>query len=138
MRLVTYPNLCKACLEGLWLSLLRRVNLIDDVREECIWTPAPSPSTSGLWIRRLEIKLVPLAQFRLEPVSATETLTITWSKDGQVLESLSNKTRIDIDGRVSTGTFRVDVKFATDEVRKDPDRRLTSIGEYTITMRCGI
>ncbi|KAK6992530.1 hypothetical protein R3P38DRAFT_3225605 [Favolaschia claudopus] len=31
MRQVTTPNFCKACIEGLWLALLRNVSLIDDI-----------------------------------------------------------------------------------------------------------
>ncbi|KAK7689832.1 hypothetical protein QCA50_006471 [Cerrena zonata] len=60
MRIVTTPNFCKACLEGLWHSLLRRVDLIDDIVTDCEIAPG-FPTT---WKRTLDLKLVPLAQFR--------------------------------------------------------------------------
>lgn len=136
MRLVTFPDLCKACLEGLWLSLLQRVNLIEGVHEECIWTPASFSPFPGHWKKRLEVQLIPLARLRVEPISATETFTIIWTKDGQVLEDFTNKTRIEVDDGEALGTFSIDVKFATEEVRKDPHGRLTSRTEYTISHRC--
>ena len=134
MRQVTYPNFCKACLEGLWLSLLRHVNLIDDVNEKCVWL-SPSPA-SGRWKKTLEIQLVPLAHLRAEPVSTSEAFTIIWTKDGQVLEGFTNKTRIEIDHGKALGIYRIHVEFATEEVRKDPHGYLTSGREYVISKRC--
>ncbi|KAJ7644444.1 IgA peptidase M64-domain-containing protein [Roridomyces roridus] len=85
MRLVTTPNFCKACLEGLWLKLLRNISLIDSIEESC----ADDSST-------LNLALVPLAQFRTAAVvGLDESYAVTWYKDGLVLSGWTNKTRLD-------------------------------------------
>jgi hypothetical protein len=137
MRLVTYPNFCKACSEGLWLSLLQRIDLLDDVNEGCIWTPASSTSSLGHWKKRLNVQLVPLAHLRVEPVSSAESFTITWSKDGQIIERFENETSMEMNDGAALGTFSIDVTFRTEEVRKDPHGHLISNREYTISKRCG-
>ena len=82
MRIVTSPNFCKVCLEGLWYSLLRRVDLIDDLEVEC------SSQAGGTgFLRTANLKLVPLAQFRADAVTANESYSVTWYKDGKVLDA---------------------------------------------------
>jgi hypothetical protein len=126
MRQVTTPNFCKACLEGLWLQLLRGVSLIDTVEESCSTHAEPSVST-------LTLRLVPLAQLRATAVlGLDESYTITWSKDGAVLPGLTNKTQVD----VAPGTYSVDVKYSTTEVRVDPKNLLTARMEYTVSKTC--
>ncbi|KAJ7134230.1 IgA peptidase M64-domain-containing protein [Mycena epipterygia] len=123
MRIVTTPNFCKACLEGLWLSLLRGVNLIDDIEASC--TDAPTST--------LNLHLVPLAQFRAAAVAGlNESYTITWSKDDAVLGEWTNKTQVD----VGPGTYAVSVKYATNEVKVDPDNLLSDYMEYTVSETC--
>ncbi|KAJ6465034.1 IgA peptidase M64-domain-containing protein [Mycena vitilis] len=130
MRIVTTPNFCKACLEGLWLSLLRNVSLIDSVEEFC---PLPAAAAANASLTTLLLRLVPLAQFRAAAVQGLdENYTITWSKDGRVLAGLANKTRVD----VSPGTYTVDVKYTTNEVRVDRDNLLTAQMEYTVSEDC--
>jgi hypothetical protein len=141
MRAVTSPNFCKVCIEGLWLSLLSRVNFIDDVHEGCQWHSTESPNSKGHWKRTLEIHLVPLAQFRDDrdaaSIKAAESYTITWSKGGKALEMFTNKTRLELDDETAVGTYTIDVKYATDEVRVDKDGLLISGGDYTVAKRCG-
>ncbi|KAJ7621542.1 IgA peptidase M64-domain-containing protein [Mycena polygramma] len=129
MRIVTTPNFCKACLEGLWLSLLRNVSLIDAVEEFC---PLPAADADAS-LTILLLRLVPLAHFRAAAVQGLdESYTVTWSKDGRVLSELANKTRVD----VSPGTYTVDVKYTTNEVRVDRDNLLTAQMEYTVSEDC--
>ncbi|KAJ7109074.1 IgA peptidase M64-domain-containing protein [Mycena crocata] len=120
MRIVTTPNFCKACLEGLWLRLLRNVSLIDGMDALCV-----TDSSTDLVLR-----LVPLAQFRARAVAGLdESYTVTWSKDGTTISDWTNKTVVD----ASPGSYTVDVKYATSEVRVDPDNLLSARMEYTVS-----
>lgn len=83
MRIVTTPNFCKACLEGLWLSLLRRVDFIDTVTSSCTQVGVSPPR----FHRVLDLDLVPLGQFRLSGEQVQkESYSIAWKKDGVALE----------------------------------------------------
>ncbi|OBZ71631.1 hypothetical protein A0H81_08541 [Grifola frondosa] len=147
MRIVTTPNFCKVCTEGLWYALLKRVDLIDGVRAGCRWEDDPAPATEvdvsrgaqkrGKWWKTLDLNLVPLAQFRADPVGVEESYTITWKKDGHTLEAFTNKTRLEVEDEGARGTYTIDVKFATEEVRVDPDNLLASGGDFVVTRRCG-
>jgi len=127
MRVVTTPNFCKACLEGLWLQLLRNVSLIDGIDEFCIAHAEARMSTA------LSLRLVPLAQLRTAAVDKLhESYTVTWSKDGAVQDDLTNKTHV----VVEPGTYSVSVKYTTSEVRVDQDNRLSAHMDYTVTDNC--
>ncbi|KAG1777226.1 IgA peptidase M64-domain-containing protein [Suillus placidus] len=124
MRSVTKPNFCKVCLEGLWLSLLKRIDLIDNFKIMC--------GTDRH--RILEVDLVPLAEFREHPISSEESYSIAWSKDGKVLPQFANMTHIDVDDEV--GTYHIDVQFSTEEVRVDKDGLLGASRSFTVTETC--
>ena len=124
MRSVTKPNFCKVCLEGLWLSLLKRVDLIDDFRTTC----------ARGHNRTFEVDLVPLAEFRGNPVSSQESYKITWSKDGEVLPQFANATHIDVSDEV--GTYLLDVLFSTEEVHVDRAGLLGASRSYSVTETC--
>ncbi|KAG6902534.1 hypothetical protein C0995_015352 [Termitomyces sp. Mi166 len=137
MRSVITPDFCKVCIEGLWLSLLRRVNLIDDIEEGCEQGALKSSksSTSG-WIKTLDLKLVPLAQFR-EPQSRTnESYTIKWWKDHKLLMEFTNQTRLALNDVDAIGTYSISVIFSTNEVRLDKDNLLTAAYTYQISATC--
>lgn len=125
MRKVTTPNFCKVCLEGLWLALLKRVDLIDSIAERCNHDKTKS----------IDLRLVPLAHLRddSDTVDVKESLTIRWSRDGQALENLTNQTSITVDG---AGKYVVDVEFATEEVKVDVDGLLKAKGELTVKDEC--
>ncbi|KAI0075088.1 hypothetical protein K474DRAFT_1600448 [Panus rudis PR-1116 ss-1] len=142
MRIVTTPNFCKACLEGLWLSLLRRVDFIDNIDTSCELTPT-FPSR---WKRTLDLKLVPLGQFRPELVldevkldDSSEKYEIHWYKDGRALPEFDDLTHVEVDDEDGggVGIYSVEVKFTTSEVRVDPDGLLLSGGDFNIVDRCG-
>jgi hypothetical protein len=124
MCTVTKPNFCKVCLEGLWLSLLKRVNLIDDFITTCKHDRR----------RSFEVNLVPLAEFREGPVSSQESYRITWLKDGEVLPQFAGMTHIDVGDEV--GTYSVEVQFSTEEVRVDKDGLLGASRSYTVAETC--
>lgn len=121
MRKVTTPNFCKVCLEGLWLTLLKRVDLIDSIEERCNHDKTKS----------IDLGLVPLAHLRddSDALDVEESLTIRWSKDGQVLEEYTNQTSIVVG---SIGKYSVDVEFATEEVKVDVDGFLKARGELMV------
>lgn len=126
MRIVTTPNFCKVCLEGLWHSLLRRVDLIDNVEVGC----------SELDRRTVSLNLVPLAEFRTDAVAASESYSIMWYKDGRVLDAFTNTTALDLDDGEALGHYTVDVQFSTEEVRVDKDNLLFSRSDFDIADRC--
>ncbi|KAH9850218.1 IgA peptidase M64-domain-containing protein [Lenzites betulinus] len=132
MRIVTTPNFCKPCLEGLWHALLRRVDLIEDLRPAC----APSASASGASVRTLDLSLVPLAHLREHPVGVEESYTITWLKDGAVVEAFANQTRLE-DAGDAMGSYVVRVQYATEEVRVDKDELLSSTAAVFVGSTCG-
>ncbi|KAF7292550.1 hypothetical protein MKEN_01471300 [Mycena kentingensis (nom. inval.)] len=126
MRIVTTPNFCKACLEGLWLSLLRNITLIDGLDE----IHAVDGDTTAV---QLTLRLVPLAQFRAVPIAGLdESYTITWldASTGKVLGDLANQTEVVLPA--GTDTVRVHVRYTTNEVRVDPDNLLTAQANYTV------
>ncbi|KAH7920291.1 hypothetical protein BV22DRAFT_1098340, partial [Leucogyrophana mollusca] len=134
MRNVAYPNFCKVCLEGLWMSLLKRVDLIDNDRESCAWKPALIAGVAGHWKRTVELELVPLAHLRKDPASTKESYTITWSKDGEVMQALANQTQIVVDDVL--GTYEANVELATDGVRVDRHGWLTAGRTFVFASRC--
>jgi hypothetical protein len=121
MRTLANPNFCNVCLEGLWGSLLKRVDLIQDLRVTC-------PESSG---RVVEVNLVKLAQFRESPIESAESYTIVWTRNGRVLEALTNLTKVELSD--AEGTYHVDVAYAVDQVRSDPRGYLHASRTFDVT-----
>ncbi|KAG8965554.1 hypothetical protein FRC00_000030 [Tulasnella sp. 408] len=125
MRRVTEPDFCPPCLEALWLQHFKRVELIDELALRCL-NPRGSDSksqdqakltTGGRAI--LDLKLVPLAQFRRLPstmISAMESFTIKWYKDMILLHEHTNSTSLPVD---KSGVYEVRVEFSTSHIRRD-------------------
>lgn len=159
MRAVTKPNFCKACMENLWLELLKRVNLVDGVSERCVPDNHETTSISHVPVMRkeIELNLIPLAHLRrrhdgsgeehknlLDLVGredvASERYTVLWSKDGQPLEKHTNQTTIDL-GRSDAndtivGTYIAQVKFSSDAIRWTDDSALVGRVEYHVHSGC--
>jgi hypothetical protein len=114
MRTMHSVDFCDACIEGLWLSLLRPLSLIDTVTQK-----AQSDGSTNV-----TVDLLPLAQFRDVP-RETESYTIFWyGADGEtVLEQWTNQTSAIIEE--GAGSFEIDVTFQTTQVRVDSDGLLT-------------
>ena len=129
MRIVTTPNFCSACVEGLWYALLRRVALIDDLAPSC------GAGTQFERQRVLDLSLVPLAHLRDTPVDVEEGYAITWVKDGVEVPAFANQTRLIDDGN-AVGSYAVKVRYWTEEVRVDPEALLESVAAVTVTTRC--
>ena len=133
---MTTPNFCKVCLEGLWLSLLRRVNLIDGIKEDC-QERTMGDDAPALWVKTIEVQLIPLAHLRFDAQASRESYTIIWRKDGQILDEFTNKTVLEIDNHLIPANYSLSVGFATDEVRRDDDGVLQSRQDLVISERCG-
>ncbi|EPT00242.1 hypothetical protein FOMPIDRAFT_1163230 [Fomitopsis schrenkii] len=131
MRIVTTPNFCKVCLEDLWLKLLRRVDLIDSLRTSCV-------RKGREWVRHLELDLVPLGQFREEPVDVKESYSIIWTKDGRVLEEFTNERVLEIPDAGAAGVYTAHVEYLTEEVRVDKEGLLKSNREHRILATCEV
>lgn len=131
MRLVTTPNLCKVCLETLWIKLLRNVTLIDNINETCDHQRADPTSLTKV----LSVDLLPLAHLRKSPVVPKESYSILWKKDGNVLPDFINKTFVEVEDEKSIGSYTITVKFSTEEVRLDSSR-LESELKYDVRETC--
>ena len=130
MRIVTTPDFCSACTEGLWHALLRRVSLIDGLTLGCTTQPGSARSA-----RTLDLALVPLAHLRDAPAGVAEALEITWVKDGRAVPAFANRTRL-VDDGAAVGSYAVRVRYRTEEVRVDPDGLLEATAAVVVTTRC--
>ncbi|KAH9906054.1 IgA peptidase M64-domain-containing protein [Xylariomycetidae sp. FL2044] len=111
MRNMQSVDFCDACMEGLWLSLLGPLSLVDNVTQ--VITPDGSTNVT--------LELLPLAQFRQVPNAHAEAYTIFWygADEDVVLDEFTNSTSALLD---STATeFGVEVRFWTEQVRVDED-----------------
>ena len=123
MRVVTSASFCSVCLEGLWLSLLKRVSLIDDFSVTLPTSEEPVV---------LQISLVPFGEMRKPTTGVlTEFYTIKWEKDGEHLPQFTNSTKIVVN-ESAHGTWRVFVRLHTTEVKVDINRLLESRAEVQI------
>ncbi|GAP91834.1 hypothetical protein SAMD00023353_6700150 [Rosellinia necatrix] len=122
MRSIYSPNYCHACLEGLWLALLRPLSLVDGVTR----TAQPDGST------RVALDLLPLAQFRQIPIPHREAYAIRWyGADGRtVLEQWTNSTSALFAPGVAE--FVVEVAFSSEQIRVDKDGVTTQKKRYKI------
>lgn len=120
MRIVTTPNFCKVCVEGLWHALLRRINLIDDVKLG--WSTNGPKSV----LRNIELQLVALGQFRESPVPGEEFI-IRWKRNGEDLPDFANSSSITVENEPAM--YTAEVQLVTPEVRTDPHGYLRSTVE---------
>lgn len=108
MRQVVLPHFCQPCLEGLWLQLLKRVDLIDEL---VINYDDPE---GNVYIR---LTPVPLGEFRGDRMSPVESLKISWALNGTNLPQYSGKDVIVLPRTDAAGSWQVYTDFQTEEVR---------------------
>lgn len=123
MRLVTTPNFCSACLEGLWHALLAKVRLIDSLEYV--------PAASGCGSLGLELVAIGQLRNRREPISAKESYSIRWSRIDEELKEYENQTTIPAIG----GSYTVQVQYHSEEVIVDPYGRLHDEESYIVDCR---
>jgi len=115
MRQVTTPNFCPVCKEQLWMRLLSRVDLIDDVKVSC----------SARLTRTIKLDLVPLSG-----------LEIQWKKDGEYVPELEGLEEIELWDWDSLGTWDVSVVLKTPEIRRDEHSYAHATRRVVITSPC--
>lgn len=117
---------------------------MDDVEMGCKW--------SNTWptrrLRTLDLKLLPLAEFRedwllSEATSSKklpkESYSIRWYKDGTELDEYKDLTHVEMDDsgeEGAMGVYSIEVKFSTEEVRVDGQGLLRSKGDFFVEERC--
>ena len=127
MRQVVYPSFCPVCIEGLWVHLFKRVDLIDNVSVAC-----PSAHNRPISV---SVELLSLAHLRKpeeKHLGNEESYTILWKHDGIVAHRWTNSTILEIPPADAGGQWGVVVEFSTPEVRKDEQGYL--LGERNLTL----
>ncbi|KAH8166081.1 hypothetical protein CIB48_g2179 [Xylaria polymorpha] len=123
MRSIYSPNYCYACLEGLWLALLKPLSLIDNVTQ----TAQPDGST------KVSLDLLPLAEFRQIPNPHKEAYTILWygADENVILEQWSNSTSALLTPDVTE--FGVEIRFSSEQIRVDKNGLLVEKQRFVVT-----
>jgi hypothetical protein len=133
MRRVIHPNFCPVCIEGLWLHLLKRVDLIDDISVTCPSAPDQPRSVS--------VELLYLAHLRKpeeKHLGSKESYSILWKHDGVVVDPWTNSTIVEIRPNLAGGHWEVAVGFSTPEVRKDEQGYLLAQRNFTLVDVCSL
>lgn len=129
MREVVYPEFCKVCMEGLWLQLLKRIDLIDKITTTCHGTSNKVA---------VELATLELAQFRSGSSPAHEAFEIHWLRNGVAVPIGTNQTKIEVKMEEAVGLWRVEMRLHSSEVRSDPLGYLTTSKAFSITAPCNI
>ncbi|CAG9993074.1 unnamed protein product [Clonostachys byssicola] len=107
MRTMHSPDFCQPCIEGLWISLLRNLALVDNVTKVA----------DGSGSTNVTLDLLPLAQFREQP-RPTESYIISWiAPNGTKLSQWDNKTSALLSSDLAE--VNVEIEFSTTQVRVD-------------------
>ena len=125
MRNMSSDVFCHADQENLWMQLLARVSLIDDMTSACFNGTAT-----------VTVDVVPLGQFRTPPADDGSKYTASWTKDGVLLSQFDDKFEIEVNVPEDAGEYEVTVQFHTPEVRSDPMELLTAIDRVTVSPVC--
>jgi hypothetical protein len=124
MRQVAQPDFCVVCTEALWLRLLARVNLIDQVTVHSTCSSEIKSKEHDAQTT-IELSLVPLAHLRsasgasyVSRKGTKEAYQIRWFNRNAEIEAWRNSSRVEVQCGTET-TFEVEVKFDSSEIRKD-------------------
>jgi len=121
MRNMTHPEFCPICQEGMWYQFLRRISLIDNV----LVGPIGNPDGS----KPVILSTIKLGQLR-DPDNTIdgERLEVRWLRAGVEQEQFRDMFEI----MAQPGSWSVDVKFVTPEVRNDPQNLLNDSETFTV------
>ena len=133
MRTVVYPNFCPVCIEGLWLHLLKRVDLIDDIFVTCPFAPN-QPISVGVEL----LRLAHLRKPEEKHLGSKESYSILWKHDGVVVDPWTNSTIVEIQPNDVGGYWEVVVEFSTPEVRKDEQGYLLGKRNFNLVDVCSL
>ncbi|QRV80110.1 peptidase family M64 protein [Ceratobasidium sp. AG-Ba] len=120
MRQVAMPDFCVVCTEHLWVRLLGRINLIDDISISSTCAEGNDNARTSI-----DVSLVPLAHLR-SPLGAAyiqrkgieEVYHVRWLENGTEIEAWRNSTRVEIPCGMRA-TYEVEATFKSSEIRKD-------------------
>ena len=121
MRNMTSVDFCSPCIEGMWLELLNRLSLIDDV---------DVTTTGGNTVVTLSV--IPLAQFRPAGPRPGESYTIEWRRNGVVQGNLANQYTFSGTQASLAGTWVVNVDYTNPEIRVDNIGATSATETFTI------
>ncbi|KZV70411.1 hypothetical protein PENSPDRAFT_651554 [Peniophora sp. CONT] len=122
MRITNEPEFCSVCIEGLWMSLLSRVDPIDSTNASCAFD-----ETTGKWTRTLALELVDLTK--------SGSYALEWQKDGITVPAWADKSTVEMAGD-EEGSFEVFVRFLTEEIRLDPNGYTRSNATVVVDSPC--
>jgi len=121
MRNMSSPDFCVVCLEGMWLNLLPRMSLIDNIT--VIYNE-----------QMVNVKLNPilLAQLRHGGPLPGEKYTVTWRRDNVVMPELADKFEWQAPLETVRGNWLAHLLYTTTEVRYDPRGYLSAQEPFAI------
>jgi hypothetical protein len=114
MRNMTASSFCNVCKEGMWHQFLNRISLID-----------------GVTVSNGKATVSPLMLGQLRPIDQRiegEKLEISWFKSNQLQPEFNDQLSVS----VSSGSWKVQVKLITPEVRSDPKNLLISSKTFEV------
>ena len=121
MRNMTSVDFCAPCIEGMWLELLNRMSLIDDLDVATV-----SGTTT------VTLTPIKLAQFREGVPRDGEAYTVQWSRNGVVQANLNNLFTFSGTQASLAGSWTVTLEFTTPEIRVDNLGSTVSTEAFTI------
>ena len=121
MRNISSSEFCVADKQNLWLQLVGRVNLIDNI----------TTTDKGDEVE-VTLNLIPFGQFRDVPIDG-EFYTSTWYQDGQLQADLTDQFNWQRSSSAAAGHWTVEVSLSTDDVRSDPNNILSASNTFVVS-----
>lgn len=121
MRNMSSDIFCVVCLEGMWMNLLSRLNLIDDL------TVVPSDGSVTVTLKALL-----LGQLRPGGPLPGERYEVRWTQGTTVRSDLQNKFGWTLPRNEVTGQWSVHIQYITTEIRSDPRGFTTDTRSFRI------
>jgi len=121
MRNMTNPEFCNVCREGMWHQFLTRISLVDGVEI--------GSTTNPDFTRTVTLNTLQLGQLRAPGTEIEgESLEIRWLFQGTEQPQFQDQFQIN----ASSGSWSVEVRFITPEVRHDPDSLLVDSETFNV------
>ncbi|KAI8910912.1 IgA peptidase M64-domain-containing protein [Gorgonomyces haynaldii] len=108
MRNMSQHEFCSVCKQGLWTNLLKRISLIDELKQDCNSTQIQA-----------HLKTIQLGQFREKPVDGLEeSLHCQWFQGNELKEELNDNFDPVLDA-VAGEEWHVIVSLSSSQIRRD-------------------
>jgi len=121
MRNMTSTSFCKVCEENLWLQFFSRMNCIDNV--------SLNPEGSDVVVTA---NMVKIGQFREGGSIHNERYTIRWTRGGVHDPTLDNQFSWRRASNTARGSWAVEARYFSDEIRSDPSNVTTFRRSFNI------